>query len=61
MAMLGRLNRELGKTLVMVTHDPKTAAAAGRVLHLEKGRLVETVVNERAAAAAEGGIAHALA
>ena len=60
MAMLGRLNRDLGKTLVMVTHDPKTAAAAGRVLHLEKGRLVETVVNGRVGAAAEGGIAHAL-
>ena len=41
MELLKRLNEELGKTLVMVTHDPKTASAAGLVLHLEKGRLVE--------------------
>ncbi len=39
--LLGRLNRELGKTLIMVTHDPRCASHAGRVLHLEKGRLVE--------------------
>lgn len=41
MALLGRLNRELGKTLVMVTHDPRSAAHARRALHLDKGRLVE--------------------
>lgn len=41
MDVLVRLNRELGKTLVMVTHDPKSAAYSGLVLHLEKGRLVE--------------------
>lgn len=41
MSLLQRLNRELGKTLVMVTHDPKTTEYAGRTLHLEKGRLVE--------------------
>lgn len=29
------------KTIIMVTHDPKAAAAADRVLHLEKGRLLE--------------------
>jgi putative ABC transport system ATP-binding protein len=39
--LLTRLNRDLGKTLIMVTHDPRCAARAGRVLHLEKGRLVE--------------------
>ena len=39
--LLGRLNRELGKTLIMVTHDPKSASHAQAVLHLEKGRLVE--------------------
>jgi len=37
--LLGRLNREMGKTLVMVTHDPTAAAAAGRLVRLEKGRL----------------------
>src|SRR4029453_8459007 len=41
MDLLGRLNRELGKTLVMVTHDPRVAAHAGQVLHLEKGKLIE--------------------
>jgi putative ABC transport system ATP-binding protein len=40
MDLLARLHRELGKTLIMVTHDPKTAARAGLTLHLEKGRLV---------------------
>jgi ABC-type lipoprotein export system ATPase subunit len=34
------LNRDHGKTIVMVTHDPRAAAAARRVLHLDKGRLV---------------------
>jgi putative ABC transport system ATP-binding protein len=41
MGLLRRLNRELGKTLLMVTHDPKCAEHAGYVLHLEKGKLVE--------------------
>jgi putative ABC transport system ATP-binding protein len=40
MALLKNLHEELGKTLIMVTHDPKTAAVAQRTLHLEKGRLV---------------------
>jgi putative ABC transport system ATP-binding protein len=44
MALLTRLHEELGKTLIMVTHDPKTAAFADRTLHLEKGRLVEAMV-----------------
>jgi putative ABC transport system ATP-binding protein len=39
--LLQRLNRELGTTFVMVTHDPKTAAIAGRQLRLEKGQLLE--------------------
>lgn len=43
MSLLKRLNRELGKTLIMVTHDPKSAAHASQTLHLEKGRLVEQV------------------
>ena len=43
MQLLKRLNAELGKTLIMVTHDPKVAAHAGLTLHLEKGRLVEQV------------------
>jgi putative ABC transport system ATP-binding protein len=40
MSLLTRLNRDLGKTLIMVTHDARTAAHASRTLHLEKGILV---------------------
>ncbi|HVK18838.1 MAG TPA: ABC transporter ATP-binding protein [Fimbriiglobus sp.] len=42
--LLKRLNKEMGKTLVMVTHDPKAASAARRLVRLEKGRLVDDVV-----------------
>ena len=38
LAMLSLLNRELGKTIVMVTHDPAAARAARRTLHLDKGQ-----------------------
>ena len=38
--LLQILNREHGKTIVMVTHDPHAAARASRTLHLEKGQLV---------------------
>ncbi|HWL92095.1 MAG TPA: ABC transporter ATP-binding protein [Phycisphaerae bacterium] len=41
MQLLGRLNQEMGKTLILVTHDSKCAAHARRTLHLEKGCLVE--------------------
>ncbi len=41
MQLLSRLNSELGKTLLMVTHDAKCGAYARRTLYLEKGRLVE--------------------
>ncbi|MDA0812440.1 MAG: ABC transporter ATP-binding protein [Verrucomicrobia bacterium] len=39
--LLRMLVRDHGKTIVMVTHDPKAAAAADKTLHLEKGRLAE--------------------
>ncbi|MGB0774468.1 MAG: ABC transporter ATP-binding protein [Akkermansiaceae bacterium] len=39
--LLNRLAAEHGKTIVMVTHDPKAADAAHRTLHLEKGQLIE--------------------
>lgn len=41
MVLLQRLNQELGKTLIMVTHDPKTTEYAQKTLHLEKGKLVQ--------------------
>ena len=40
LGLLQRLNQEAGKTVIMVTHDPKAAAYARRVVHLEKGELV---------------------
>ena len=42
LALLQTLNREHGKTIVMVTHDPKAADHARHILHLDKGRLAET-------------------
>ncbi len=45
--LLGRLNREFGKSVVMVTHDPRAAERAHRVLHLDKGVLVESVQRDR--------------
>jgi len=41
--LMDTLVRELGKTIVMVTHDPKAAARAHRMVHLEKGVLVDEV------------------
>ena len=41
LTLLQRLNREYKKTIVMVTHDPHAAERASRLLHLEKGTLVE--------------------
>ncbi|MBL8299510.1 MAG: ABC transporter ATP-binding protein [Rhodanobacteraceae bacterium] len=41
LTLLQTLNREHGKTIVMVTHDPRAAEYAKRTLHLDKGRLVE--------------------
>ena len=40
LTILSRLNREFGKTIIMVTHDPKTAGVASVVRHLDKGLLL---------------------
>ena len=40
LGLLERLNRELGKTIVMVTHDQRAAERARAIKHLEKGELV---------------------
>ena len=42
--LLQALNKQHGKTIVMVTHDPHAAARASRTLHLEKGALVAEAV-----------------
>ena len=39
LGIMQRLNREMGKTIVMVTHDGRAAAHAKRIMHLEKGEL----------------------
>jgi len=46
MSLLQELNRELGKTIIMVTHDPHTTTHAQRTLHLDKGRLVTSDTRE---------------
>ena len=45
LGLLQTLNREHGKTIVMVTHDPKAAEYASHTLHLDKGTLVEQAVH----------------
>ena len=41
LALMDELHHDLGKTIVMVTHDPKAASRASRMIHLEKGVLVD--------------------
>ena len=41
LTLLQQLNREFGKTIVMVTHDPKAAEYAKRTVHLDKCSLVD--------------------
>ena len=41
LTLLQRLNKEYGKTIIMVTHDPKAAEFARHVVHLDKGELVD--------------------
>jgi len=45
LGLLQTLNREHGKTIVMVTHDPKAAEYATHQLHMDKGRLIEQSAN----------------
>lgn len=45
--ILRRLSKEFGKTVLMVTHDPKSAEIADSLLHLEKGYLVEMQSKEQ--------------
>jgi putative ABC transport system ATP-binding protein len=44
LTLLGRLNTEFKKTIVLVTHDPHAAERTRRVLHLEKGTFIEQAV-----------------
>jgi putative ABC transport system ATP-binding protein len=49
MDLIGRLVREFGKTVLLVTHDPQVANRAAALLHLEKGVLVEAAGRSGAA------------
>jgi putative ABC transport system ATP-binding protein len=54
MNLLVELQKELHKTILLVTHDPRAAERAERVVHLEKGKLVEAEMLEAQAASAAG-------
>ena len=45
--LLERLNQEMGKTILMVTHDPLAAEHARHIVHLDKGRLGRIAENEK--------------
>jgi putative ABC transport system ATP-binding protein len=49
--LLQRLNRELKKTILMVTHDPEAAGYADKVIHLDKGKLGRIEDNRKQAGA----------
>src|SRR5690606_29395198 len=51
LGLLQVLNREHGKTIIMVTHDPKAAEYAARTVHLDKGLLVDAAPAHSGAAA----------
>jgi putative ABC transport system ATP-binding protein len=48
LALLDKLNTDLKKTILMVTHDPHAAQCARTIVHLDKGRLGRIEHNERA-------------
>jgi putative ABC transport system ATP-binding protein len=50
--LMDQLNREFQRTVVMVTHDPLAAKRATRVLHLDKGQLVDDIARETRVTAA---------
>lgn len=41
LSLLQKLNKDFAKTVIMVTHDPHSAAAASRIIHLDKGKFME--------------------
>jgi putative ABC transport system ATP-binding protein len=46
LGLMDRLNRELGKTIIMVTHDQRAASQARRLVHLDKGVLLDNEMAE---------------
>jgi putative ABC transport system ATP-binding protein len=54
--MLARSNRELGQTVLMITHNPEAAQVAGRILHMRDGE-IERVQNGNGAVVSGAGLA----
>ena len=52
LGLLRRLNEEQGRTIIMVTHDPRAAESARSIVHLDKGRLGRIEVNRPLGSAA---------
>jgi putative ABC transport system ATP-binding protein len=52
--LMSILRNDLNKTIIMVTHDPRAAGRAQRILQLEKGQLVDDVNNVRHASHSDG-------
>jgi putative ABC transport system ATP-binding protein len=42
--MLSQLNKELGQTIVMITHNPEAAAYSSRVVHMRDGVIVDAAI-----------------
>jgi len=59
LALLRRLNAEMGKTIIMVSHDGHAVQSARHVTHLEKGELIPDVTPTKVGAHAERGSASA--
>jgi putative ABC transport system ATP-binding protein len=51
--VLARVNRELGTTTAIITHNAAIAAMADRVIHMSSGRILEITQNARRATPAE--------
>jgi putative ABC transport system ATP-binding protein len=58
--LMGLLRDSLAKTIIMVTHDPHAAERAQRLLHLEKGRLVEDTTRAAPANGVAGSAASSM-
>jgi putative ABC transport system ATP-binding protein len=54
--LLGRLNRDFGKTIILVTHDPEAASRAPRLIRLIKGNLMTDERNHQAAGSSGNGV-----
>ena len=52
--MLQHCNRELGQTVLMITHNPEAAAIAGRILHMRDGEIVKVENGSRSASGGNG-------